>query len=62
MKNDLEKIGIGMSSYVCMEAGDRVSVCGIYIDAVPAYNKLKPFHPRRNGWLGYVISVDGIRI
>jgi L-ascorbate metabolism protein UlaG (beta-lactamase superfamily) len=62
MKNDLEKIGIGMSSYVRMEAGVRVSVCGIYIDAVPAYNKLKPFHPRRNGWLGYVISVDGIRI
>ena len=45
-----------------MEAGDRVSVHEIYIDAVPAYNKLKPFHPRRNGWLGYVLHVDGARI
>lgn len=62
MKDDFEKIGIGMSSYVAMEAGDRVSVCGVYIDAVPAYNKLKPFHPRRNGWLGYVLHVDGVRI
>lgn len=62
MKDDLEKIGIGMASYVSMEAGNRVSVCGIYIDAVPAYNKLKPFHPRRNGWLGYVLQVDDCRI
>ena len=62
MKNDLEKIGITLSSYVSMEAGDRVSVHEIYIDAVPAYNKLKPFHPRRNGWLGYVLHVDGARI
>ena len=62
MKDDLEKIGIGMASYVSMEAGNRVSVCGIYIDAVPAYNKLKPFHPRRNGWLGYVLQVDDSKI
>lgn len=62
MKDDLEKNGIGMNSYLTMEAGDRISACGIYIDAVPAYNKLKPFHPRKNGWLGYIILVDGVKI
>ena len=25
----------------------------------PAYNKLKPFHPKRNGWLGYLLEMDG---
>lgn len=62
MEEDLEKNGIGMVSFLTMEPGDRVSVSGIYVDAVPAYNKFKPFHPRRNGWLGYIIRADGIRI
>ena len=62
MKGDMEKNGFDMTEYLCMEAGDRISAAGIYISAVPAYNKLKPFHPRRNGWLGYVIDVDGMRI
>ena len=26
--------------------------------AVCAYNKLKPFHPKRNGWVGYVVCLD----
>ena len=62
MKGDMEKNGFDMTEYLCMEAGDRISAAGIYISAVPAYNKLKPFHPRRNRWLGYVIDVDGMRI
>ena len=54
MKDDMEKNGVIMMDYLCHGSGRRVSTAGIYIKAVPAYNKLKPFHPRRNGWLGYV--------
>jgi len=28
--------------------------------AVPAYNKMKPFHPKRNAWVGYVVSMDNM--
>ncbi len=31
-------------------------------ETVPAYNITKPFHPRRDGWLGYILNVDGERI
>lgn len=62
MKDEAEKNGIDMYSYLCMEAGDKISAAGIYISAVPAYNKLKPFHPRRNGWIGYILTVDGAKI
>lgn len=62
MRDDLEKAGISMYSYISMEAGDKIGAGQIYIEAVPAYNKLKPFHPRKNGWLGYVINVDGVKI
>lgn len=62
MKGDMEKNGFGLQDYLSMEAGDMISAAGIHIRAVPAYNKLKPFHPRRNGWIGYVLTVDGARI
>ncbi len=28
---------------------------------VPAYNNEKPFHPKENGWLGYILVLDGVR-
>ena len=39
--------------------GERVETAGLIITAIPAYNKLKPFHPMRNGWLGYLLEMDG---
>jgi L-ascorbate metabolism protein UlaG (beta-lactamase superfamily) len=37
-------------------------VDGITIEAVPAYNTNKQFHPRTNGWLGFILTVDGVRV
>ena len=31
-------------------------------ETVPAYNSLKPFHPKGAGWVGYILHVDGKRI
>lgn len=33
---------------------------GITIKAVPAYNVDKPYHPRRDGKVGYVVTVGGV--
>lgn len=35
---------------------------GIEVETVPAYNANKRFHPKDNGWLGYVVDVDGTRV
>ena len=32
----------------------------IAIKTVPAYNKLKPFHPKGKKWLGYAVTMDNI--
>lgn len=32
----------------------------IMIQTVPAYNRLKPFHPKMKKWLGYLVEMDGI--
>jgi L-ascorbate metabolism protein UlaG (beta-lactamase superfamily) len=48
--------------------GDRITVKGIDIEAVRAYNVNKfrspgvPFHPREADHVGYVITVEGVRL
>ncbi len=42
--------------------GDTVEVKGVTIEAVPAYNPNKKFHPKANHWLGYVVEIDGKRV
>lgn len=34
---------------------------GIMINAFPAYNRLKPFHTRGKGYVGYVVTMDDVR-
>lgn len=42
--------------------GESRSFEDVRIDAVPAYNIDKSFHPKANGWVGYVITMEGRRI
>ncbi|MEK6652718.1 MAG: MBL fold metallo-hydrolase [Nitrospirota bacterium] len=45
-----------------VKPGDRISVEGIEIEAVPSYNTNKQFHTKDRGWVGYIFSVKGQRI
>jgi L-ascorbate metabolism protein UlaG (beta-lactamase superfamily) len=45
-----------------MAPGDRLTVKDIPIEAVPAYNTNKHFHPKEKNWLGFIITVDEDRI
>lgn len=44
-----------------LSPGESLEIGGASITAQPAYNKIKPFHPRRNGWVGYLLEMDGTR-
>ena len=35
---------------------------GLSFETVPSYNKLKPFHPKGAGWVGYIFTIEGQRI
>jgi L-ascorbate metabolism protein UlaG (beta-lactamase superfamily) len=41
-----------------VEPGDTVSVGGLKIEAVPAYNIKKKFHPKSEGHVGFVVHFD----
>ena len=45
-----------------LKPGETLNLEGINILGVPSYNTDKDFHPRKNGWLGFVVEVAGVRI
>ncbi len=45
-----------------VKPNDRLNIGGIDIEAVPSYNTNKSFHPRANGWVGYIFTVKGQKI
>ena len=42
--------------------GDRLTVKGVEVEAVPAYNTNKQFHPKSAGMLGFVVNIGGLRV
>jgi L-ascorbate metabolism protein UlaG (beta-lactamase superfamily) len=42
--------------------GDKISVSGIEIEAVPSYNTNKQFHTKDKKWVGYIFTLNGQRI
>ena len=62
-----------MKKKVISESGLASDQCAFYnpgevhkqgeltIETIPAYNKLKPFHPKGKKWQGYVVQMDDIR-
>lgn len=53
--------GIKQSNIITVEPGEYDMVQGIKFETVNAYNTNKPFHPKENGWVGYIIEFKGIR-
>lgn len=62
MEKDLRKAGIPAEKVICMNPGEKGSVLNLEVETVSAYNLGKPFHLRKKGWLGYVVTVEGTRI
>jgi L-ascorbate metabolism protein UlaG (beta-lactamase superfamily) len=42
-----------------IEAGDEFSFGNVKIKALPSYNVKKDFHPKREGWVGYLVKMNG---
>lgn len=45
-----------------IEVGDELAFGSLKIEALPAYNIKKDFHPKSEGWLGYILKFDGVVI
>lgn len=58
-KNSAEKLTGDVRT---LKPGETLTLHGIKIQGVPSYNTDKDFHPRKNGWLGFLVELSGIRI
>jgi L-ascorbate metabolism protein UlaG (beta-lactamase superfamily) len=45
-----------------MKPGEVKQWEGFTIETLPSYNTDKDFHPKKNNWLGFILTVDGVRI
>ena len=45
-----------------VKPGDEISFEGVNVKVVPAYNIGKPYHPKGNEWVGYVVDIEGVSI
>ena len=55
------KFGIPSERIVIVAPGDNIEVLGIPVEVIASYNPGKPFHPKANGWVGFVVTVGGLR-
>ena len=53
--------GINKNAIITVEPNEKYVVQGIKFETIPAYNTNKTFHSKKNGWVGYIIIINGIR-
>lgn len=53
--------GFRQDNIITVDPGDCDMLLGIKFETISAYNINKPFHPKENGWVGYIIEIKGIR-
>ncbi|MEP0825701.1 MAG: MBL fold metallo-hydrolase [Nitrososphaera sp.] len=52
----------GVAEVKGVEPGDKISVQGVPVEAVAAYNTNKSFHPKADKKVGFVVTVNNMRI
>jgi len=45
-----------------VKPGDTLTVENIAVEVVPSYNTNKTFHPKASGMLGFIVTIEGVRI
>ena len=51
-----------VSETVTVNPSAHYAINDLEFDTVPAYNKIKPFHPKSAKWVGYILHIDGKRV
>lgn len=54
------KQGFRQEYVITVDPGDIEMVDGIKFETIAAYNTNKKFHPKENGWVGYIIEIGGV--
>ena len=59
---NLINIGIEKNKITEVEPNCNYEIKGLKFQTIPAYNLKKKFHPKENGWVGYIIEVEKTKL
>ncbi len=45
-----------------VKPGETLDLGDVKVEAVPSYNTDKDFHPKKNGWLGFIVETEGLKV
>lgn len=62
LRDKLLDMNVPWGQLEAMLPDEKIEVDGLPVEAVSAYNTLKPFHPKFSRWLGYIVTLGGERI
>ena len=54
----LAETGFDANKLRCVQPNDELDLDGVHVQAAPAYNIDKDFHPKANNWVGYVVTIN----
>ena len=58
LEKELLNLGIKKENIVTVAPNNNYNVLDISFKTIPAYNINKPFHPKENNWIGYLINYN----
>ena len=60
-REQLEGIGISKDNILEVEPNKKYEIDGINFETVSAYNNTKDFHKKEDNFVGYIITIEGIK-
>ncbi len=58
MKDNYSKLGLSTDNLVLVVPDEEYEVNDLKIETTYSYNRMKPFHPKSNRWVGYILDLD----
>ena len=54
-------IGFERENIIIVEPNYKYNVDGIEVETINAYNNEKQYHPKGNGWVGYILNINNVK-
>lgn len=61
MQNQIQESQLKPENILTVTPNEAYQISNIKIETIPAYNINKPFHPKANNWVGYIITINNKR-
>lgn len=61
MQDRLAEIKLPKDNKISVVPGQKYEIAGLTVETVSSYNNTKHFHPKENEWVGYVVTLGGLR-